>query len=259
MGSDHKPRQRAVVSFTGGKDCHLAIARAYERSDLEVVGLVCFHPPGQPRFKAHPIKIQHQQAEALGLPLWMIVVDAEKHGSYLQAYGAALQEMRETHKIDLIITGDIDLIGTSKVNFVTDVCEKTECGVSCWLPLWQVTRREALQEMWARGFDIRFSCVKSPYFDGSWIGRQLDGAALTTLSPFEAQGLDLCGENGEYHTLVVDGGPILYKTKILVPRHPLVAQELEKLPGQKDGQRWWVCQESEESPYQLVDRSDGTI
>jgi diphthamide synthase (EF-2-diphthine--ammonia ligase) len=40
----------------------------------------------------------------------------------------------------------------------------------------------------------------------NWVGRELDDAALAELQRVREQaGLDLCGEEGEYHTLVIDG------------------------------------------------------
>jgi len=74
------------------------------------------------------------------------------------------------------------------------------------------------------GFEIIYSCVKSPFFDASWINRKLDRIALEDMKKIISSGLtpeqindgvkplDLCGERGEYHTMCI-GGP-LYKSKI---------------------------------------------
>lgn len=57
-----------------------------------------------------------------------------------------------------------------------------------------------------RGFKARFSCVKTRWLDENWIGRELNESALAGLRSIREQnGLDLCGEDGEYHTLVTDG------------------------------------------------------
>mmetsp|Transcript_18080 Transcript_18080/g.43756 ORF Transcript_18080/g.43756 Transcript_18080/m.43756 type:complete len:123 (+) Transcript_18080:51-419(+) len=60
--------QRTVIAFTGGKDCHLALHKA-QQSNLQVVCLAVFHPPGPPSFRAHRIKLQQAQAKAMNLPL----------------------------------------------------------------------------------------------------------------------------------------------------------------------------------------------
>lgn len=232
-------KRRAVISFTGGKDCHLALERTRERDDMEVVGLACFRPPGD-RLRAHPIDIQELQALAMGFPLWIETVDAsEQNGSYLKAYGAALKRLHEAHRVDLIVTGDMDLVDVYQCrqtnNFIDDVCRQTDCGLECWLPLWEIDRRTALEEMLARGLDIRFSCVKTPYFDESWIGRRLD---LETIDELQGKsGLDVGGENGEYHTIVVDGP--LYRQR-LVAVEPIQVLELKNQRGQPPGEQWWV-------------------
>ena len=44
------------------------------------------------------------------------------------------------------------------------------------------------------------------YAHESWIGRELNDSAIVELQVIREQtGLDMCGEEGEYHTLVIDG------------------------------------------------------
>ena len=50
-----------------------------------------------------------------------------------------------------------------------------------------------------------FSCVKKRWLDARWAGRELNLEAIKELQSLRKQnGLDLCGEEGEYHTLVTD-------------------------------------------------------
>jgi diphthine-ammonia ligase len=241
---------RAVVSFTGGKDCHLALCRAYEREDLDIVGLVCFNPPGDVTFKAHPVTIQRLQAECLNLPLIMCEVNAALcNNDYRHAYAVALLQLRETHHIEMIVTGDMDLVGSMTTNFMTDVCQLTDPTIKCYLPLWKMNRQVALNEMLNKyKFQIQMSCVKSPHFDQSWIGRTLTAECVEKMKGFS--GLDLCGENGEYHTVVLDV-PLLYRTQRLVLSLPMLeAKELKNSEGQQTGQRWWVFS-TKKVPYVL--------
>ena len=58
----------------------------------------------------------------------------------------------------------------------------------------------------SHGFEVLFSCIKKRWLTESWIGRELDERAIADLQTVrERTGLDLCGEEGEYHTLVADG------------------------------------------------------
>jgi diphthine-ammonia ligase len=57
-----------------------------------------------------------------------------------------------------------------------------------------------------RGFKTRLSCVKTGWLYESWVGRELNESAIAELRIIrEKAGLNLCGEEGEYHTLVTDG------------------------------------------------------
>ena len=71
---------------------------------------------------------------------------------------------------------------------------------------------------------------------------RLDNDTLARMESKTAHGLDLTGENGEYHTMVV-GGP-MYKIRLKFQN--VNALELVNQRGQKDGERWWVMQETTE-------------
>ena len=77
---------------------------------------------------------------------------------------------------------------------------------------WLSTRRACLRRLLAERFVVVFSCVKSPWFSASWIGRRLDASTLEIMEAMAAarptdgaKPLDLGGERGEYHTMVLDG------------------------------------------------------
>jgi diphthamide synthase (EF-2-diphthine--ammonia ligase) len=95
------------------------------------------------------------------------------------------------------------------------------------------------QEMLEARLDIVYSCVKSPYFTESWIGRKLDEDALCEMTVLAKDGLDLNGERGEYHTIVV-GGPMYDDTAKRVVLRNQHASELHGSKGQADGVRWWA-------------------
>lgn len=235
--------RRAAICFTGGKDCHLALQRCLS-AGLDIVCLAIFHPPGKLRFQAHRMEWQCIQATAMGIPLIMCCLselEVQKNESvpqldYKAAYAAAIRRLHEAQNISLIVTGDIDYVGSSTTNFMQDVCLDHDChGVQVLLPLWKQSRKALLQEILIDlDMDVRISCVKSPYFDGSWIGRRLD---IETVKVLETKdGLDLNGENGEYHTMVVNGP--MYKKPLKFDHIEL--EELTAQQGQKNDELWWV-------------------
>mmetsp|Transcript_4950 Transcript_4950/g.7500 ORF Transcript_4950/g.7500 Transcript_4950/m.7500 type:complete len:250 (-) Transcript_4950:447-1196(-) len=232
------PLGRAGICWTGGKDCNLALFRALNTPGVRPVVLVCFHPPGEPQFKAHPAQLQRKQAQALGMEIEFVPVDAAKFGgSYLEAYSEGIRHLRSKFELDLLVTGDIDYVGASRSNFVSQACELADCNVACWLPLWQIDRQVLLKELVDNKFTVVFSCVKAPFFDKTWICRELDQSTINTMKLVE--GLDLSGENGEYHTIVTGGPNYSTRMRLVFPTHQR-SQPLNGLPGQPPDEKWWA-------------------
>lgn len=209
-----------AISWTGGKDCNLALLFAKRDPALDVRYLVVFRI-SEKAFHAHPISLMRKQAKSLALKL-LFVDFPEGTTDYFQAYVDGIRNLYDTYGVSTISTGDMDLVGTMERNWMERCCEAA--GINVHLPLWEINREEALDTMIEEGFEIIYSCVKSPFFDASWINRKLDRIALEDMKKIISSGLtpeqindgvkplDLCGERGEYHTMCI-GGP-LYKSKI---------------------------------------------
>ena len=79
-------------------------------------------------------------------------------------------------------------------------------GVEVIMPLWGRDRNELLVKLIANKFAPVFSCVKQPWLTADWLAKELNQPVLKQLHEINLlNGMDLCGERGEYHTLVVDG------------------------------------------------------
>ena len=236
MESDESPPSAAkaeitAISWTGGKDCNLALLYAKRNPQLDVQYLITFLPEGKP-FRAHPIPFMEAQAKSLGLELLFVDIPANTT-DYMKAYVDGIRKVKEDHGIRVICTGDMDLVGTMERNWIERCCEQVGDGMKAYLPLWQKDREECLHAMLEEGFEIIFSCVKSPFFDGSWIGRTLDLSILQEMKDIIAKGLtqdqiergikplDLCGERGEYHTMCVGGPLYRYRVDVALNDEPI--------------------------------------
>ena len=230
--------ERCAISWTGGKDCNLALLTAWRDPKLDVVALVVFRPEDA-EFKAHPLSLMEAQSRSLGLPLLQVVIPRDAP-SYKEAYVHGMRQLRERQGVTVIATGDMDLVGSMARNWIEECGE--EAGLRAFLPLWQSDRVANLRRLIDERFCVVFSCVKSPWFDASWIGRCVDEASLAEMqamaasAPAEAKPLDLGGERGEYHTMCVDG-PLYVHAVAPAIRPP---RELTGQPGQKEGERWWA-------------------
>ncbi len=186
----------AAVLWTGGKDSALALHEA-DLDGCRVRCLVTFAPP-EPNFLAHPLAIVKLQAEALALRHFVWTV----REPFRESYEDGLRWLKETMGIEVVITGDIAEVA-GHPNWIRE-CSRS-VGMTVTTPLWGRNRIELLQRLLAMRFKVVISCVKTRWLAAEWVGRELDDAAIAGLCAIrERNGLDLCGEEGEYHTLVTD-------------------------------------------------------
>lgn len=189
--------KNAAVLWTGGKDSAMALLEA-ERQGYRVQCLATFAPP-EPNFLAHPLPLIKLQAQALGLPHHILTVNAP----FEQTYEAGLRWLQNHLGIDCVVTGDIAAVN-GQPNWIRERSRAVVMDV--YTPLWGRNRNELLQQLVAQGLKVYISLVQTSKLDKRWVGRELDNAAIHELNLISAANeLDVCGENGEYHTLVVDG------------------------------------------------------
>jgi uncharacterized protein (TIGR00290 family) len=81
--------------------------------------------------------------------------------------------------------------------------------VECVVPLWSANRKDIIKEQIELGFKAVIKVVEKKYLGEEFLGKIIDKDLLQKI---EATGADACGENGEYHTFVVDGP--LYKNPV---------------------------------------------
>lgn len=186
--------QRAFFSWSGGKDSMLALHRALAAGWKVEALLAMFDESGE-RSRSHAISpsLMQSQAEALGIPL---VIVRAGWADYEAVFTAQLERFARqgiTHGL----FGDIDL--QPHRDWEEKVC--AAAGLRAELPLWRQPRRALVDELLALGYRARVVCVDAGFLDASFCGREFDAAFLADLP----EGVDACGENGEFHTFVFDG------------------------------------------------------
>ncbi|KAK9829192.1 hypothetical protein WJX72_004411 [[Myrmecia] bisecta] len=178
----------------------LALCRAQDLG-LDVQLLITFSPPGKV-FYAHDKRAIAAQGESLKMPHRMLDICAAA-GDFKAAYIKCLGRLRDA-ATDVLISGDMALVGSMQGNWMRECAEAS--GLTMYCPLWGADRKVILLECLARRLRVVFTCVKAPWFDAGWIGREITAAVVDELQELSSgSGLDVCGENGEYHTMVLDG------------------------------------------------------
>lgn len=196
--------KKAVVLWTGGKDSSLAFYEA-KLLGYHILNLVTFIPPN-PRFLAHPLKFMERQANALDIPHHKIIINEP----FKESYEEAICSLKEEYGICTLITGDIAEVGGNP-NWIRECCKNSKVNVLT--PLWGCGKSELLNRLFLYRFKVILSCIKKPWFnDNCLLGQELNKTTLDQLRTISARtGMDLCGEEGEYHTLTTDG-PIFKKS-----------------------------------------------
>jgi diphthine-ammonia ligase len=193
----HDSSRHTAVLWTGGKDSCLALYEASRRG-YEIDRLVTF-VPSEGRFRAHPLKVMQFQARALGLPHHTMQIE-EPYGT---AYQEAIATLGERWAILTLVTGDMGEVD-GHPNWIEECAIAS--GMRVLSPLWGRNDAALLDYFISSGFRAIISCVRNPWLMEGWLGRELNAEALTELSALaDDHGFDVCGEQGEYHTLVLDG------------------------------------------------------
>jgi uncharacterized protein (TIGR00290 family) len=185
-----------AVSWSGGKDCCLALHRA-RAAGLDIRILVAMFDESGERTRSHgvPRGIMQAQADALGIEL---VAPSASWADYERVFVETLTDLAVRDVSDVLF-GDIDL--QPHREWEEKVC--AAAGVRPHLPLWQENRQALAGEILGLGYRAVVVCTDGRWLGAEWCGRAYDRAFIASLP----DGVDVCGENGEFHTFVTDGPP----------------------------------------------------
>ena len=185
---------KAILSWSGGKDSCYAAMHALKQGIQPTVLLNMMNENGRvSRSHGLTTSILAQQAQQIGVPLVGIPAT---WNAYESKYIQALQDIKQTYAVEAVVFGDIDLAPHRE--WEEKVCEQAQ--LQAVLPLWQHNRLTLVHAMLAEGMQcVIVSCNTLMGVD--FLGKTLDTSVIEALV---ALGVDPCGENGEFHTVVVD-------------------------------------------------------
>ena len=195
---------KVAVSWSGGMESVLSLHRA-QKEEYDVEYLVAFVAETWPA-NCHPVPIMELQSKSIGIPLLKLPVQEPFEKTYHEAC-AKLVEMG----IEGIVTGDIYVVDDIHGRWMDKVTKGLDLKVI--MPLWEEDTSKILDEEVSSGFNSVFTCLGKEWFTEEWSGRELNKDSVNDLKALvKEKGMDPCGENGEYHTMTIDG-PI-FKEKI---------------------------------------------
>ncbi len=221
------PRPKAVVSWSSGKDSALALHEVQRSGDVEIVGTLTTITSAFGRVSMHGVResLLDRQAEVLGLRAWKVPIPSPcPNDVYEREMARVLGEIQQLG-VSAVVFGDL---------FLEDIrryreARLAEVGMRGLFPLWGRKTAALAREMIEVGIGATLTCVDPKKLDRSFAGRTFDSALLGDFP----DGVDPCGENGEFHSFAWAGpmfrGPISIEVGEVVDRDGFVFADL--LPG----------------------------
>lgn len=183
-----------LCSWSGGKDSCYALMKAKEQNHAPRVLLNVMNEEGKiSRSHGIPAEILQAQAKAAQLPIHLI---KSSWKDYEPNFTTALQQLKEQYHLQAAVFGDIDL--QPHRDWEEKVC--SNAGLEAILPLWQQDRESLVMQMLNSGIETMIVSCNEKMGD-AFLGKILDQPLIEQLKAID---VDVCGENGEFHTLVLN-------------------------------------------------------
>jgi diphthine-ammonia ligase len=204
-----------VSSWSGGKDSCLACYKAIQNG-YQVGQLLNFISREYKRCCFHGVEadLLALQAERIGIPLIQREVSPDME-QYEIEFKSAVSEMKE-RGIQGMVFGDVYL--DEHKDWVERVCKDLE--IAPIEPLWNHSPSDIVEEFIDLGFKAIIVSCKADLLGKDFIGKYIDKDLVQEL---RMKNICPCGENGEFHTFVVDG-PMFKKRIEIVESEPLLRE-----------------------------------
>lgn len=192
-------RKNILISWSGGKDSSLALYEIQKSRDYEVAALITTITSDYDRVSMHGLRtiLLDKQASSLNIPLEKIFISKNASND---EYESRLKEVLLKYKqlgIRDVVFGDLFLEEIKK--YREDLLGKI--GMECVFPIWKRDTVKLAKKFIELGFKAITVCVDSNVLGKEFAGREFDEHFLDDLT----EGIDPCGENGEFHTFTYDG------------------------------------------------------
>ena len=192
--------EKFVTSFSGGKDCALSMYLMKERGFIANSIIITIKETNSWTHGIN-LKMIEEYENVLGLKVYPVFC---KMDNYEEEFENTLRRIKEERGVNICVFGDIDI--EQHLNWNRTRCENVD--MEAIMPLEKINREEAVLKFINSGFKAIIKKVNLNYLDKSFLGVELNKKTIEDIKRYSEEKnieIDLCGENGEYHTVVVDG------------------------------------------------------
>ncbi len=208
---------KTYMNWSGGKDSALCLYKILQDKKYDVNYLLTSVNKQHNRISMHGVRTELlvQQATNIRIPLKLIELPEQPSmNEYENEMELKIREISSEGILHTIF-GDI---------FLEDLRQYREdkispLGIKALFPLWKIPTQTLIDDFIELGFKAIVVCVNEQFLDKSFCGRNIDHSFVNDLPDT----VDVCGENGEFHSFVFDG-PI-FKKPVLFDKGEIVYRE----------------------------------
>ncbi len=191
--------KKFVMSYSFGKDSTLSLDRMMSKGHVPVALLVMVKK-SEERSYFHGVNnsLMEKISKSLDIPL---LIGESVGTDYKEVMVEKLKEAKSLGA-EVAVFGDIDI--EQHFDWCSQRCKEAEIDYK--FPLWQEEREDILKEILEKGYKCIVKVINNNLLPNHILGKPIDNQMVKI---FRECKVDVCGENGEYHTAVV-GGPIFH-------------------------------------------------
>ncbi len=197
-------KEKIILSFSSGKDSIFTLYQILKTDNYDIFKLFTVLSKEYKRVNFHSINynLLDLQAKALGFNLDKLFISKSSTiDEYAKKLEPLLLQYRDNYNIKKIAFGDIFLEDLQQ--FRIDSLKKID--LTAIFPIWNFNTYELMLKFIDLKFKSIITCIDTNVLDISFLGRTIDKEFISDLP----KDIDICGENGEYHSFVYDG-PIFH-------------------------------------------------
>ncbi|MDO5977673.1 diphthine--ammonia ligase [Flavivirga spongiicola] len=197
-------KTKTYFNWSSGKDSALALHHLLQNKRYAVEELITTVNSHYNRVSMHGLRKELLLAQTSALNIKSSLIELPEMPS-MEIYEQKMTDIVTRLKGDGFTHsafGDIFLedLKTYRENQLAEV------GLKAVFPIWKRDTKELIYEFLDLGFKTIIVCANSKYFNEDFVGTIIDKNFIDNLP----EGVDPCGENGEFHTFCFDG-PIFNK------------------------------------------------
>ncbi|MGA8109239.1 MAG: ATP-binding protein [Acidobacteriaceae bacterium] len=191
--------RKLLLSWSSGKDSAWTLHVLRQSGAYEIAGLLTTLNAAFDRVAMHSTRraLLEAQAQAAGLPLHTVPLPWPCSNEHYEAAMRTACDAAVADGVECMAFGDL---------FLEDVRRYREeklagTGLQPVFPVWGLDTHQLARDMIAAGLRARIVCVDPRKLPREFAGRDFDADFLRDLPA----GVDPCGENGEFHSVVYAG------------------------------------------------------